>query len=33
MSVTVQDLVVYHYERQPSAFKVGELLHNFNLIP
>ena len=30
MSVTVQDLVVYHYERQPSAFKVGELLHNFN---
>ena len=22
-------LVVYHYEKQPSDFKVGELLHNF----
>lgn len=30
MSVTVKDLVVYHYEKQPSGFKVGEMLHNFN---
>lgn len=30
MSVTVNDLVIYHYEKQPSDFKVGELLHNFN---
>lgn len=30
MSVTVNDLVVYHYEKQSSGFKVGELLHNFN---
>ena len=30
MSVTVNDLVVYHYEKQTSDFKVGELLHNFN---
>lgn len=30
MSVTVNDLVVYHYEKQPSDFKAGELLHNFN---
>ena len=30
MSVTVSDLVVYRYEKQPSDFKVGELLHNFN---
>lgn len=30
MGVSVNDLVVYHYEKQPSDFKVGELLHNFN---
>lgn len=30
MGVTVTDLVVYHYEKQPSDFKAGELLHNFN---
>ena len=30
MGITVNDLVVYHYEKQPSDFKVGELLHNFN---
>lgn len=30
MSVTVKDLVVYHYEKQPFDFKVGEMLHNFN---
>lgn len=30
MGVTVNDLVVYHYEKQPSDYKAGELLHNFN---
>ena len=30
MGVTVNDLVVYRYEKQPADFKTGELLHNFN---
>ena len=30
MGVTVNDLVVYHYEKQTADFKTGELLHNFN---
>ena len=30
MSVSVKDFVVYHYEKQPFAFTVGELLHDFN---
>lgn len=30
MGVTVNDLVVYRYEKQPSDFKVGDLVHNFN---
>lgn len=30
MGVTVSDLVVYHYEKQPSSYKTGELIHNFN---
>jgi hypothetical protein len=30
MSISVNDLVFYHYERQPCVFKPGELLRNFN---
>lgn len=30
MGITVNDLVVYHYEKQPSDYKAGELLYNFN---
>ena len=30
MGVTVNDLVVYRYEKQLSDFKVGDLVHNFN---
>jgi hypothetical protein len=30
MSVSVNDLAFYHYERQPCVFKPGELLRNFN---
>jgi hypothetical protein len=30
MSISVNDLVIYHYEKQPADFKTGMLLHNFN---
>jgi hypothetical protein len=30
MSISVNDLVFYNYERQACVFKAGDLLHNFN---
>ena len=33
MSVTVNDLVDYHYEKQPSDFKVGESVETYKRYP